>query len=119
MTSWFKHRFYKSRSVLQGPLLQQIYISIKQYGPNGFMALLALGQNGEIHTADTDRLFVQQENNIHQVLLLTAILHMQGCMCVFFSFFNPHVSSIIPYVLGGVYYIFTIIHFMNELLVAP
>lgn len=47
MTSLFKHTFHKSRSVLQGPVLQEIYISIKK---NGFMALLALGQSGEIHT---------------------------------------------------------------------
>lgn len=67
----------------------------------------ASGQNREIHTADTDRLFLQQENNIHQVLLLTAILHTLGCVWVFFFlFFNPLGFSMILYVSGGIYYIF-------------
>lgn len=55
MTILFKHTFYRCHSFLQGPLLLRIYVSIKQCGYNGFMALLALGQTGERPTADTDR----------------------------------------------------------------
>ncbi len=43
-TSLFKHTFYGCHLFHQGPLLLLIYISIKEYGYNGFMALLALGQ---------------------------------------------------------------------------
>lgn len=55
LTILFKHTFYRCHSFLQGPLLLLIYVSIKQYGYNGFMAPLALGETGERPTADTDR----------------------------------------------------------------
>lgn len=55
MTILFKHTFYRCHSFLRGTLLVLIYVSIKQYGYNGFMALLALGETGERPTADTDR----------------------------------------------------------------
>lgn len=55
MTTLFKHTFYRCHSCHREPLLLLIYISIKQYVDNGFIAPLALGQTGERPTADTDR----------------------------------------------------------------
>lgn len=55
MTTLFKHTFYRCHSFHWGPLPLLIYITIKQYEYNGFIALLALGQTGERPSADTDR----------------------------------------------------------------
>lgn len=44
MTILFKHTFYRCHSFPQGPMLLLIYISIKQYGYNGFTTPLALGR---------------------------------------------------------------------------
>ena len=55
MTTFFKHTFYRCRSGHGEPLLLLIYISIKQYEDNGFIAVVALGQKAERATADSDR----------------------------------------------------------------
>lgn len=47
VAAMLKHTFYRWHSPHQGPLQLLIYISIKQYEYNGFIALLALGQTGE------------------------------------------------------------------------
>lgn len=55
MATVFEHTFYTCHSLHQGPILQLIYVPIKQYTCNFFMAVLALGQTGKRSSADSDR----------------------------------------------------------------
>lgn len=89
LTSMFKHTSYRSCSVFQGPVLQQISIFIKQYGCNGFYSPAGFRSEWR-HTRCWHRYTsVQQGSNIHW-----ALLHTDVCMRVCSFFFNPHNSSI-------------------------